>query len=63
MHTLSLTCVHSQVDCLSYDLVKGMQGPAIFSQFDVGVDFPLEKPPEPKLVPKKSGRSKFCVIQ
>jgi hypothetical protein len=52
------------VDCLSYDSVKGMQGAAIFSQFDVGVDFPLEKPVEPKPVEKKkSGRSKFCSIQ
>lgn len=53
----------ASVECLSYDSEKGLQGPAVFSQFDVGVEFPLEKPPEPKLVPKKSGRSKFCVIQ
>jgi hypothetical protein len=51
------------VDCLSYDSVKGMEGPAIFSQFEIGVDFPIEKPAEPKPVEKKSGRSKFCAIQ
>jgi hypothetical protein len=55
--------VKASVECLSYDSSKGLQGPAIFSQFDIGVDFPLEKPAEPKPVEKKSGRSKFCAIQ